>query len=76
MTSLIRATDVDTNQIIPFMPSDLFLLSYLCVFVCIKAYADPQLSGSKSPFAVIIGTLRGTLRMIDQEVITIPSFIS
>jgi hypothetical protein len=25
MTSLIRVTDVDTNQIKPFMPSDLFL---------------------------------------------------
>jgi hypothetical protein len=25
MTSLIRVTDVDTNQIKPFMPTDLFL---------------------------------------------------
>jgi len=47
MTSLIRATDADTNQIKPFMPSDLFPNIILLHVFSIKVYADLILTGLK-----------------------------
>lgn len=47
MTSLIRVTDVDTNQIKPFMPTDLFLGTILLYIVYLRlACAYIKLSGT------------------------------
>ncbi|KAH7342925.1 hypothetical protein BKA65DRAFT_538107 [Rhexocercosporidium sp. MPI-PUGE-AT-0058] len=45
MTSLIRVTDVDTNQIKPFMPTDLFLGTYSCVSCIIDGIRLHKLLG-------------------------------
>jgi hypothetical protein len=45
MTSLIRVTDVDTNQIKPFMPSDHFYINTSCQCFIMKVVANTKLSG-------------------------------
>jgi hypothetical protein len=50
MTSLIRATDVDTNQIKPFMPSDLFFGLHLpSIFLLFGTNSNFVLSFKSNP---------------------------